>query len=332
MCAASRDVEESLAGSRVLSLFVNPLNAEVLRAHADGPQRVSKLHRRVEWAAQTTLRASVATLAEAGALANVRGTSYSVEHDLTPAGVDMLEVSVTLDRWLAHAPEGPIAPNSKDARSAVKALAEGWNSTVVRALAGQPHSVTELAERIPEADFPMLERRLGRMRTSGQVQRERGEGRTTPFEVTDWLRQSIAPLSVAGRCERRHMPGETAPITAIETEAAFLLTLPLVILPETASGACVLAVRTGGGEAAERPVDSLSGVTVTVERGRVTGCGVEVAERPPSWALGTSEAWLDAVIDGDLTALRFNGTQPRLARALVHGLHHALFGRRGRRA
>ena len=129
MCADARGVEEARAGSRVLSLFANSLNAEVLRVHAEGPQRVSKLHERIDWAAQTTLRAAVATLCEAGALTAPDDTLYAVEHRLTAAGEEMLLVADVLESWLRRAPEGPIPPNSKAARSAVKSLTEGWSST-----------------------------------------------------------------------------------------------------------------------------------------------------------------------------------------------------------
>jgi DNA-binding HxlR family transcriptional regulator len=327
MCADARGVEETRAGSRVLSLFANSLNAEVLRAHAEGPQRVSKLHERIEWAAQTTLRAAVATLAEVGALANTGQALYAVEHELTAAGEEMLFVAEVLEDWLQRAPEGPIAPNSKAARSAVKSLTEGWNSTLVPTLASQPYSLSQLDDLLPEVESPTLARQLTKMRSSRQVARPRGEGSTTPYVVTEWLRRAIAPLAVAGRCERRHLQHLTAPITRVEIDAAFLLTLPLVSLPETANGSCALVARTGGGEPfGDGREGQLAGVTIDVERGRVVACISEIPECPPIWGLGAPEAWLDAVIDDEIEGLRFGGSQPRLPPALVRGLHRELFG------
>jgi DNA-binding HxlR family transcriptional regulator len=329
MCADARPVEEGRAGSQVLSLFANSLNTEVLRAHSEGPQRVSKLHERIDWAAQTTLRAAVSTLAEAGALTATDEALYAVEHKLTAAGKEMLFVAEVLEDWLRRAPEGPIPPNSKAARSAVKSLAEGWSSALVPTLASQPYSLSELDDLLPELESPALARQLTKMRSSRQVARPRGEGRTTPYTVTEWLRRAIAPLSAAGRCERRHLKGVTAPITRVEVEAAFLLTLPLVVLPVTANGRCVLAAHTG----AEAPPegrnrgDKLAGVTIEIERGRVVACAANVTDCPASWGLGAPEAWLDAVIDGDREALRFGGSQPRLPLALAKGLHRELFGR-----
>jgi DNA-binding HxlR family transcriptional regulator len=329
MCAVAKQAGEGRAGSRVLSLFANPLHAEVLRVHARGPQRVSKLPEEIGWSAPTTLRAAVATLSEAGALDKVTsGTSYAVENRLTPAGEEMLFVAEVLEAWLADAPDGPIPLDSKAARAAIKALAGGWSSTLVHALAAGSYSLTQLARLIPDASYASLGRHLGRMRVTRQVARERGEGRSTPYVATDWLRRSIAPLCAAGRCEHRHMQ-DAAPITDIEVEASFLMSLPLVSLPGTANGTCVLAVHTGAGEQRQTQ-EGLAGVTVAIARGQVTACEVGVGDQPPTWALGTPEAWLDGVIDGNFEELRFGGVNPRLALVLVKSVHLALFGARKR--
>ena len=66
--AAASMEREIRAGSRVLGVFENPLNTRVLRAHADGPQRLADLQEKVGWSAQTTVRAAVASLHELGAL------------------------------------------------------------------------------------------------------------------------------------------------------------------------------------------------------------------------------------------------------------------------
>ena len=59
---------EVRAGSLVLALFANPLNALILRAHADGPLRLDRMHEEIGWAAHTPLRAALANLSEIGAL------------------------------------------------------------------------------------------------------------------------------------------------------------------------------------------------------------------------------------------------------------------------
>ena len=321
---------EVRAGSLVLALFANPLNAQILRAHADGPLRLNGLHERIGWAAHTTLRAALANLGALGALAPPRsgGSRFAVENELTAAGREMLLVAEEVEAWLARAPQGPIAIDGEAAKAAVKALAGGWSSTLMRSLANRAFTLTELDQLIPGVSYPSLERRLTRMRSIGLIEPAMAGGRGTPYVVTEWLRRSIAPLVAAGRCERRYLPDRSAPITEVEVEGAFMLALGLVTLPQSANGTCMLAVHP---EAAETKINGrcLAGVTVEVERGEIVSCAPQVREKPPTWALGSAETWLDVVIDGGFEALSFSGARPQLALDLVSGLHFALFGPAG---
>jgi len=315
------------AGSHVLSLFANPLTARILRAHTDGPLRLAALHEQIGWSPHTTLRAAVNNLCEVGALQKgADGDARpSAATTLTPAGEEMIEVAEVIEDWLAAAPMGPISANSDEAKGAIKALAGGWNSTLMRALATRPFTLTGLDKLIPDVSYPSLERRLARMRATGQIEAVEAEDRGTPYVVTEWARRAVGPLCVAGRCERRHLTRETAPITDVEVEGSFMLTLPLARLPETSHGVCMLAVQTGTDESEEHGRD-LAGVTVEIKRGEVVACAPQIQQSPPTWALGTAETWLDVVIDGNLAALRFGGGRPQLAADLVNSVHFALFG------
>ncbi|HEV7769980.1 MAG TPA: winged helix-turn-helix domain-containing protein [Solirubrobacterales bacterium] len=324
---AAITVDDARAGARVLNLLANPLHGRILRAHKAGPLRATELSEKTEWPAQTTLRAAVSKLRRFGLLERrqLAGMPYGVATELTPVGQEVLFVADMVERWLDKAPQGPIPADSDAAKGAVKALAAGWSSTMVRALALEPASLTELDRRIPEISYPSLERRLSRMRATRQVEPASVDGRGTPFEVTDWLRYSVAPLCAAGRCERRHMREETAPITPVEIEASFLLVLPIAPLPESASGTCILSVRPEAGEHGEEN-HSAAGVTVEVKDGVLVSCRPELPDEAPVWALGDPMAWLNAVIDGHHEGLRFGDTTPQLTADLVNGLHLALFG------
>jgi DNA-binding HxlR family transcriptional regulator len=315
---------EVRAGSKVLSVFENPLNTRILRAHADGPQRLAELQEKVGWAAQTTVRAAISNLREVGALTKqpVGDSNYAVATTLSPAGEEMLLVADVVEAWLAVCPDGPIAPDGEEAKGAVKALAGGWSSSLMRVLAASPLTVSELASLIPDISYPSLERRVAWMRTTGQIEPVEKDGRGTPYTVTDWLRRAIAPLSVAGRCERRHLEAETGPITEVEVETSFLLALPLVPLRPGARGTCALVVQT---EVPEPESPRLAGVTAKVERGEIVSCQARIDREPATWAAGTPEAWLDAVIEGRIEDLRIGGAKPQLALDLVTGLHFALF-------
>lgn len=317
---------EVRAGSRVLSVFENPLNTRILRAHADGPRRLAELQERVGWSAQTTVRATVSKLREVGALTKQRvgDSPYAVATALSPAGEEMLFVADEVEAWLALCPDGPIAPDGEEAKGAVKALAGGWSSTLMRALASRPFTLTELGRLIPDISYPTLERRVSWMRKTGQIEPVEKDGRGTPYVVTDWLRRAVAPLCAASRCERRHMEAESGPITDVEVEASFLLALPLAPLPGHASGACMLGVQTDTPEPDEED-PGLAGVTVELKRGQILSCGPGVSVEPPSWAISTPEAWLDAVIDCRIEDLRVGGANPQLALDLISGVHHGLF-------
>jgi DNA-binding HxlR family transcriptional regulator len=327
---ATSDVTASIdgehrAGSRVLSVFENPLNTRILRAHADGPQRLAELQEKIGWPAEATLRAAVANLRELGSLSKEKActTPSAIATSLTPAGEDMLCVADEVEAWLALCPDGPISPDAPEAKGAVKALAGGWNSTLMRILANRPFTLTELASLIPDISYPSLERRISWMRVTGQIEPVEKEGRGTPYVITDWLRHAIAPLCAAGRCELRHMAGESGPITNIEVEASFLLAVPLVSLPNHAGGASMLAAQT---DLAEPEGEAgLAGVTVQVKTGEVLSCSPKVDAEPSTWAVGSPETWLDAVIDGRIEDLRIGGARPQLALDLVSGVHQALF-------
>lgn len=316
--------DDHRAGARVLSVFANPLSSEVLRAHADGPQRLGGIRQQVSWAAEATIRGTLGTLRDLGALEKRRSeqAQNAVATALTPAGEEMLTVSQTLETWLSRCPQGPIALGDGQARVAVKALTEGWSSTLIRALALSPCSLTELSSLITDVSYPALERRISWMRASGQISPLPKEPRGTPYVPTDWLRGAVAPLCVAGRCERRHMD-EAPPITDVEIEAAFLLALPLVRLPRGVQGTCLLASRADAENGDDQAL-SLAGTAVKVSGGEIVDCSIDVDE-PTTWAIGTSDAWLDAVIDGGIDNLRIGGADSHLASELVQGLNLALF-------
>lgn len=319
---------ETRAGARVLTLLANPLHVRILRAHAAGPLRAAEVEEATGWPAATTLRAAIDNLRRAHLLERqeVSTMPHGVATALTEGGGEALFVADAVERWLAIAPQGPIPVDSEEAKGAVKALAAGWSTKMVRSLASQPASLTELAQRIPEVSYPSLERRLTRMRKIHQIEPSPGPGRGIPYEVTDWLRHAIAPLSAAGRCERRHMRSETAPITPVEIEAAFLLSMQLAPLPEAASGTCKLVVLPEADAQGSREEIEPAGVTVEIERGRLLRCVPELDEEEPIWALGAPMDWLNAVIDGHLEGLRFGDARPQLTADLVHGLHLGLFG------
>jgi len=313
----------------VLSLIAAPLSVPILRAHLDGPLRLPDLRERIGGAAQTTLRGQVGNLRGIGALERrpLGGMPYAVENELTEAGRAVLRVAELVEAWLTRAPQGAIALGSEPAKGAIRALIGGWGSTMLRALAARPLSLTELSSVIGDHSYPALERRLSAMRAARLIEHreeERGRG-GKPYAVTEWARLAVGPLVAAGHCECLHMAQATESLARIDIEAGFLLAVPLIDLEVSRGGPCLLAVDTGGGGGAA-PGARLAGAHVVVEDGTVVSCVSRLEQNPGTWALGAVDAWVDAILGGETAKLRTGGRDPRLAEAIVSGLHAELAG------
>jgi DNA-binding HxlR family transcriptional regulator len=309
------------AGAYVLSPFSTALHGLVLRALAHGPKRLADLRREIGGPAQTTLRGNIRNLVAIGALEKRRsnGRASLVDHALTPAGVELLFVADSIEAWLARAPQGSIRLESETGKAAVKALVGGWDSTMLRALAARPFSLTELDNLIAAFSYPALERRLGAMRFSGCAMAVAGNGGGTPYAVTDWLRQGMAPLLASVRCERRHMAKQTPPLTRIDVETILLLSVPLVAFAGDADGVAQLVV-----DAGENSAGRSAGVRLAVRGGELAGCTSKLEPKPESWIRGSAADWLEALVTGDSGRLGVCGDRA-LTLDCVDAMHRALF-------
>lgn len=310
------------SGAQTLVMLADPINVSILRALAGGPRRQAVLRRIADSPAQTTLRAHLNALAQIGALEKHKRNSFpgALEYELTASGRELLFVLDVLGRWLERAPEGPLALGGNEAKVAIRALAEGWSTTMLRALAAAPLSLTELDGVISSLSYPSLERRLATMRLTGLVEPRPGNGRGTPYAITPWQRLGVAPLAVAARWESRSLPGQSTPITPLDIETAFLLAVPHLRLTTAGSGMCRVAVEISDGKGRR-----LAGVTAAVNGDAIESCTTSLEGTADGWAIGSPAAWFSAMIERDLGGLELGGNR-RLPRALVLGLHESLFG------
>jgi DNA-binding HxlR family transcriptional regulator len=310
------------AGTHALNLLSVPLNVHVLKALEEEPRSLIDLRRAVGSPPQTTMRSHLRALTGFGILERRRQSEFpgSVDYELARPGRDLLIVAEVLQAWLVDSPQGPLSLGGVAAKSSVKALVEGWSSAIVRALAARPLSLTDLNRLISGLNYPSLERRLAAMRLAGQIEAKPGKTRATPYTVSAWLRNSVAPLAAAARWERQHLPEDTTPIARIDIESAFLLAVPLVSLSTEASGICRLAVevRNGGREPA------LAGVLVGVEEGRVVSCVSKLEGQADAWISGNVSSWIRAVIEQEISGLEVGGEHD-LGWRILEGLHSALF-------
>lgn len=314
------------SGAQTLVLLADPLNFLVLRSLSAGPKRQVEVRRESGSPAQSTLRAHLRDLERIGAIAKHRREAFpgTVEYELEKPGEELLFVASTLERWLEAAPQGGLALGSDAAKAAIRALAEGWSTTMLRVLAFSPLSLTELNRMIGRLSYPSLERRLAALRLAGQVEAQTGRGRGIPYAVTPWAREVTGPLAAAALWERRHTPHSTQPIRRTDAESLFLLAAPLLSLPEDVSGSCRMAIEL---PSADGP--RLAGAVVVVEQGRIEICTPELQGTPDAWALGSATGWLEAMVDADMDSIEPGG-DCRLARALLDSLHGTLFGGRRR--
>jgi hypothetical protein len=240
---------------------------------------------------------------------------------LTPAGREVPFLHAVLADWLARCPAGPLALGDGNGGE-LSVLLYGWVSMVTHSLAGGPLSVEQVCDAVQIVDPTLVNELLYLMEDAGLVEEADGgePGEEPRVQATEWLRRGVAPLAAAARIELRHPPGDTAPIAALDVEAAFRLTLPLLKLSRKLSGTCALAVELDEGVAS-----SPAGVTARIERGRVVACEVGLDEDAGARASATAGDWLDAVIEPNAKFVRTAGDH-KLAGALLRGLHKTLFG------
>jgi DNA-binding HxlR family transcriptional regulator len=307
-------------GAYALSLLAAPINVQIVTALDGEPRSLAELRRAAGSPPPTTFRGHLKTLTEIGALQRrAEDGSNGAVYELRESGRELLSVAETLKAWLAEAPNGPITLGSASAKSAVKAAAEGWSTGIMRALASKPLTLTELDRLITDVTYPSLERRLEAMRLAGQIEPVASKGRGTPYTVTEWLRKAIAPLIAGVHWERIQLPDRTVPVTRVDVEAAFMIVIPMLDLPNDVSGLSRLAVQLNGGG------QRLAGVMVDVEKGQVGTCTSRLEGKPAASGIGSATAWIRAVTDPDPERLSIDGDH-RLASALVGGIHDVLFG------
>lgn len=302
-------------------LLSTPLVPRILHTLSTGPRQQAELRNEAGMPAQTTLRAQLKRLRQIGAIEAQRRDRFpgALEHELSPSGRELLHVAQTVKRWLDRAPNGPLAPSSDTAKAALRALVEGWSTTMLRALATNPLSLTELSRVISSFSYPSLERRLAALRMAGQVEARAGSGRGTPYGVTRWAREGAGPLAAALRWELCHMAASDAPIGQVDAETLLLLAAPLLRLPENAAGSCRMAMELPGSDGPR-----LAGIVVKLEAGRVATYTSRLQGEPDAWLLGSPPAWLEAIVRGDTDRIEAGGDS-NFAHMLLETLHRRLF-------
>ncbi|HET9162459.1 MAG TPA: hypothetical protein VFN89_03305 [Solirubrobacterales bacterium] len=291
MAAREAADDRERAGTHVLRMATNPIQRQILR-----------------------------TMVTRGVRVELDDAVYQV----SPQGREVLFVSFVAERWLQSAPQGPLDFDGPQAEAAVLALAEGWNTTLIHALAHEPLTRKQLNDRLKGVRRGQVKRLLAAMRSSGLVEgrpsSEPGNEDGVLYAVTDWLRAGLAPLAAAARVERRQGIKGAAPIDALDVEAAFYLSLPILELPRELTGVCRLGVNLD-----DEGKTALTGVTAEIDQGRVLTCHPGLEGPADAWANAPALDWLDTVIEPDAKRVRTGGDK-WLPAALLRSLHETLFG------
>jgi DNA-binding HxlR family transcriptional regulator len=292
------------AGATALALLSSPLNVRVLQALESGRLSPLDLRRAASWPPPSTMRVYLRNLQGMGVLEQRRYEAFppTVEYALTPSGKALLKVGNDLQAWLNTAPEGPILLGSPGSKSATGALVEGWSSNIVRALASQPYSLTQLSRLNVQTSYPALERRLSAMRVVDLVEPHPGNGRGTPYRATGWLRRAVSPLTASTAWERKYLPDATARIGRLDVEAAFLLTAPMLQLPSTLGGKVRLAVEMQGGNAPAH-----AGAVLEIEDGMVASSSARLDGDADASISGSAIGWLRQMNGNSALHVEFGG-------------------------
>ena len=309
------------SGSEALSLLAAPAILHVLQALEEEPTPLPELRRALGHPPVTTMRTHLRRLADLDLIERRREDRLPRFGQLCdgPCGRGSSGGKDMFAEWLSAEPEAPVKLGTVASKSAVKALAGGWSSGIVRALAARPLALTELNRVIPQLSYPSLERRLTAMRQIGLVQiAPDADGRVSRCEVTGWLRHAVGPLSAAVGWEARYIPERVPAPGRIDAESALLLAVPLLDLPLDLQGVCRLAVefRRGG-------KTDFAGITVEVSKGRVCSFAPRIDGKPDAWATGSVIGWFRWLQEIDGSRIEVGG-ESALASAVTEGLRDAL--------
>lgn len=306
-------------GSHVMSLLAVSLNVQVLEALDERPLALAELRRQIGHPPVTTMRSYLRRLTALQVVDRRQEADFpgSVSYAITDPGKDLLAVTAVLRRWLVEAPAGPIELGDLTSKSVIKALVDGWDTGIIRALAARPLSLTELDRVIPTVTYPALERRLTAMRQMGLIEPDpECNGRVVRCRVTDWLRRAVGPLTAAVGWERRSCPEAAAP-GKLDAEATFLLAAPLLDLPAALQGSCRLAVEFRQGSEL-----AFAGATISIVEGKVDSCVSRIEGTPDAWVTGSVLDWFRWV-RGSEHRIELGG-ELSVARALADGFRDAL--------
>ena len=275
------------AGAVALSLLSAPLNVHLLQALEDGPLPLIDLRRSVGSPPQSTMRVYSRTLVDLGTLERQRQAAFpgTVEYG-APSRARPCSTSARFTRVAAGSAVGPGRPREYRQQE----RDEGAGRGMVDEHHPRARGETAFPDRPQPADpadqLPLARAAPGRP-APGRPGRTASRRRTgTPYRATTWLRRAIVPLAAGAWWERRHL-ADPPLIGRLDVEAAFLLAIPLVELPDGLERQVPPRGRDPG-----RLLTVFAGVLITIEDGKVVSCSSRLEGRGRGWASGSAGTWM----------------------------------------
>jgi DNA-binding HxlR family transcriptional regulator len=308
-------------GAFALSLISVPLNFQVLEALEEEPRSLRDLRQLVGVYAASAMRKQLRPLTDLEAVLCCQHPEFpGLKYELGAAGTELLEIGRLVQDWLDDYPEGRMGLGSVAAEGGIRALVEGWNSKIVRAIVARPRCLTDIDALIPALSYPSLERRFSALRDYGLIEPRPRRERRVPFAPTRWLRRAGGPLLAAAQWERRYAVAEMTG-ERFDFETVFLLASLGRALSDEASGRCRLAVefRDDSGELA------LIGVQLQVVEGEIRSFVARPGGKVDTSASGSPIAWIRALKKGAPADLYLSGDR-HLTREIINVLSRELFG------
>jgi DNA-binding Lrp family transcriptional regulator len=249
-----------------------------------------------------------------------RGRTFT----LTSAAPGLVDAIGVVEEWLRGNPRRSLEPSSPVGWRAFAELATGWQTALIEWIVRCAPTEADLAGGLDGFSERQLKDEIDSLVGIGMLELRGDYDGREHLSLTEWGRRAIGVLAFIARWERTSLPNAAAPIEVDDALVALLAWLPLAGFSEPVSGICTFSAEEVDGSGRRRA----GLVWARLSRGRVVACAEGPPNHPPdSWATGSFEDWLGAVLDGKASALRCEGTDgnAHLARSMVDQVSRQLF-------
>lgn len=287
----------------LLDLVGTGVSGPILAALSRRPLRTRNLTERIYGCAPRTVYRHASRLADHGLVVREErsGVPSTVTYRLSDRGRELFRLlNDQASHDLAKAAQGADAW-----WSSLALLGEMWSAGWVAALSTAAVSPTELSEITAGMSFHQVNRRVHLLRSRDILCESTHAGRGRRYRLSSSTRRQMGLVAGIGRWRERHgLVRKQHGLTAPETATALRVALPLVKLDVDAGAQIKLGV-VGAPEASEGRGSEL--LQVKVGRDGCLRC-LEDSDRPAdAWAVGTTDLWLSALVDGNRGRMRTGG-------------------------